>query len=165
MTHNYPEIKPADIREGDLIRWEHSDSDAACEWRQTRHGRAEHRPGTYFLINRPTPPVELPTEPAFGWVEHADNRRRLGRFFESAPTHPADGEHVVSEIGSASRKVINRLFRVTAFTPATAVPTESLDALRDAHNAANRTTGWQKDSDIRHDAMLTFLADVDRANS
>lgn len=156
MTHTYPEIKPADIREGDHVRWEHSDSDAACEWRQSEHPRSEHRPGTYFLMSRPTPPVELPTEKSLGrltWYVGEESsglglhRSHMGLFYPHR-----DGLTDNENFG------YYKASRIISWEPMTAVPTESLDALR-------KTLSTVKESGERREDIATFLADVDRANS
>lgn len=57
-------IEIADIREGDLIRWEHGES--VHRWRARYDGESYLSSiGQHFLLERPTPPVKLPTEP--GW--------------------------------------------------------------------------------------------------
>lgn len=49
------EIKPEDIRKGDLIRWEREEQ--AHEWRAHHDGDLYDRhSGRHFLLNRPAPP-------------------------------------------------------------------------------------------------------------
>jgi hypothetical protein len=125
-------------------------------------GNADHassaflwdRDNDWYLLDRPTPPVELPTEPKLGWITQVGMPgRRLGRFSSGTPEHEFEGPIVAAERGAAGMRDINRHFRVTAFTPATAVPTEALDELR-RRNAIY--TGF--------DLVNTFLAAVDEAN-
>ena len=62
-------IEPSEIRKGDLIRVEWPD-DNSREYRASRDGDNNIFGGTsrFFLLDRPAPAVELPTEPTLGWV-------------------------------------------------------------------------------------------------
>ncbi|MFI5426099.1 hypothetical protein [Aeromicrobium sp. UC242_57] len=78
----------------------------------------------WFLINRPTLPVTLPTEPTLGWVTCAPlitgpPQRHLGVTFDAG-----------SCVRLARCDSTIKADRVTAFTPASAVPTEALGELR-----------------------------------
>lgn len=95
----------------------------------------------WFLLDRPVPPVDLPTEPTLGWLTLPGGRalETVWTSNDKASLHRALGGSV---------DVAN----VTAFTPATAVPTAALDELR------KHTPGWSTAS------VTTFLAAVDEAN-
>ena len=62
-------ILPEDIRKGDNIRRETKDIDdkpVAYEYWADRNGvELWPTPNTYFLLNRPVPPVVLPIEPGY----------------------------------------------------------------------------------------------------
>lgn len=58
------EISPADIRKGDLIRYEHHNSPGrAEEWIASRNGQTHytHRLGKHFLLDRPEQPFKVGT--------------------------------------------------------------------------------------------------------
>lgn len=139
-------IAPRDIRKGDLIRFEYADgrsTDRAKEYVASGDGVGDGRGpvGTYYLLDRPVPPVDLPTEPTLGWLTLPGGRalETVWTSNDKASLHRALGGSV---------DVAN----VTAFTPATAVPTAALDELR------KHTPGWSTAS------VTTFLAAVDEAN-
>ena len=99
---------------------------------------------TWRLVNRPKPAVELPTVPTLGWAtvdrrDVADPLTALGKFvrFGGVLTVLANPRYSVSD--------------VTAFVPATAVPTDALDDLRGQ---------WK----VPSSAVRDFLAAVDAAN-
>lgn len=56
-------IEIADIRKGDLIRFEYDDKESAHEYRANFKCEMWGDRGQHFLLERPTPPVTLPTEP------------------------------------------------------------------------------------------------------
>jgi hypothetical protein len=138
--------KPEDIKKGDLIRYEHAEDSVgaftAVEFLAEFDGRGylpKSLGGQHFLLDRPTPPVELPTEECLGWVE-SDGVAFLGLW---------DGGEYVDEVtGRLEQDTVHR-DHVTAFTPAAAVPKSALDELR----AGPR---WM--------TVETFLAAVDAAN-
>ena len=106
---------------------------------------------TWTLIDRPKPAVELPTVPTLGWAS--------GPTFDPLLA-------VWSRVGTVIYTPAHRVDEegVTAFTPATAVPTEALVELRDhltrtapyGSSAAN----WKHLGELCRD----FLAAVDAAN-
>lgn len=58
------EISPADIRKGDLIRYEyHNSLGRAEEWIASRNGQTyyTHRLGKHFLLDRPEQPFKVGT--------------------------------------------------------------------------------------------------------
>lgn len=146
-------IDPSEIREGDKVRFEVADTDIAYEWRQNGHPRSEHRIGTYYLLDRPTPPVELPETPTLGWLTvHGQTlpglwaRHQYKSILEGRSTETAiqwERDFPMADI--------------TAFAPATAVPTEALDELR-------QSLASVKESGERREDIGNFLAAVDEAN-
>lgn len=152
MSHTYPEINPADIREGDLIRKEYdreiANGETALEYRATSDGHGKGGHGTHFLINRPTPPVELPETPTLGRLSWDCDGQRGSEVAEWMA-------HKDGVFGGSSRVPAKG---VTEFIPGTFVPAESLDALRDALQAQASKTPYRL-------AIETFLADVNKANS
>ena len=107
-------IEPADIRKGDLIRWEQEPSlvsEYAIEYRATEDGYFQSVTGQHYLLDRPSPPVELPTEPTLGWLENVYGARILKHWFRGEGVAEAfDGDRW------------NFTKEVIAFTPAVAVP-------------------------------------------
>lgn len=104
---------------------------------------------TWFLLDRPTPPVALPTEPTLGWLSTDSMHRRLG-IYETPPEIPdAITDNAAAGYWEASD--------VTTFIPATAVPASALDTLRHMHAGGDEygasKCGWVAD----------FLAAVDNA--
>lgn len=165
MSHNYPEIDRADIRKGDEIHWDdvnrprgHAVASPAVTAIEYKANRDEHEWrdwGIHRLINRPTPPVELPEEPTLGWATWRD-------FSKSLAVWKLRGEALTATDSDGDSKGYSE--KVTAFTPATAVPTEALDALRLADDRAWAAPNDQK-NDIRRDAIEVFLIVVTEANS
>lgn len=104
-----------------------------------------------YLLDRPTPPVELPTEPTLAYVSGDwSGPSRLAvwlveRDSTSTWLRPVDNE------GDTDRTVGAA---VTSFTPATAVPTEALNRLRHQYVTRGMLIG-----DVK-----AFLADVAEAN-
>ncbi|KQP83775.1 hypothetical protein [Aeromicrobium sp. Leaf291] len=150
-------IKPEDIREGDLIRWESEDEpDRANEYRAK--GPVIKVPGRHYLLDRPTPAVDLPTDEALGWATvrapHWTSDTVLLRHWE------VEGSHLRCAV--APMYLVDH---ITAFTPAVAVPKAALDELR---------TGWAEAYRIGENlddlfdnltaAVRAFLAAVDAAN-
>ncbi len=147
-------IEPSEIRKGDLIRcewpdeWpdEVPDEHQACralEYVAPRDNYPWTPDATHFLLDRPAPAVELPTEPTLGWVDHAELSPQFGAWVRRGETLYAMRQ---SDFAASD---------VTAFTPATAVPTEALNMLR----AGCFMTVSEAAEVIAH-----FLAAVDRAN-
>lgn len=158
------EIQPRDIRAGDLIREERSgegqESDpsvVAVEYVATRDRNTRNRftgERTYYLLDRPAPVVELPTEPTLGWTEYrlgGDSVRRLGCTFNLARC-----------VRLSAWDVDVAADWVTAFTPATAVPTEALDELRAPEGVINGA-GLAL-AVHRRRRIETFLAAIDEAS-
>lgn len=156
-------IKPKDIREGDLLRLESiSREGRAVEYRATTAGDTDGwncAAFKWFLLDRPTPPVSLPEEPTLGWLTYGGGKdNAFGKFragdVEEADHALNDDAPIAIELGASGRKV-NAQFRVTAFVPATAVPTEALDKFRHLRETRNLTNG-----DI--DAFLAAATEANR---
>lgn len=149
-------IEPSEIRKGDLIRGENTiDTEMACEFRAAWDGHVGgwSIPATYYLLNRPTPPVELPTEPTLGWLTWyvGEESSGLGIYRTALSTYHRMGNGEITDEAAAGCWGASD---VTAFVPATAVPTAALDNFRQQRDTRNLTNG-----DID-----TFLAVVDEAN-
>lgn len=120
-------IKARDIIKGDLIRKEYGceivNGETALEYRATSDAHGKGGPGQHFLLDRPEPAVELPTEPTLGWatyrIDDHGEATRLGVTFNAG-----------SSMRLTNWDISVPASRVTAFTPATAVSTEALDRLR-----------------------------------
>lgn len=154
-------IDPSEIRKGDLVRYEGQDESTttrAVEFCAERDGQSYLPvvlPGQHYLLHRPTPPVELPTEPALGIVSGTWGGPprlavwRVERDACSTWLRPVDNE------GDTDRTVGGA---VTNFVPATAVPTKALDRVRRVAATCDATYPDYKE------ALFTFLAAVDSAN-
>jgi len=152
------------IRRGDRIRVEYTKSEngspRAIEYvaEHDRMGMRNRMNGTerlgaaYFLLDRPKPPVELPTQPTLGWLSAEDEDGKGGTFLATWQKRP-DLVLQCRVAGAWGKEC------VTAFVPATAVPTEALEKLRERHEGGEESPvakcGWVSD----------FLLAVDRANS
>ena len=117
-------IAPSDIRLNDTVRVEFppGSTNTAVEFIADSVGfnHAAFLSGsTYYLLDRPKPAVELPTEPTLGWLETKYAARILQVWF-------AQGRYAAA----SNNNRWNLETEVTAFTPATAIPTEALDTLR-----------------------------------
>ena len=147
------QIEKNAIRRGDLIRAENTaDHDLAREFRARwdGDGGSWSIPSTFYLLSRPTPVVELPTEPTLGWVEQtvqAGERPILGVW----DLRGRDGW--LWSNGGLSCEPDS----VTAFTPAVAVPLAALLHLR-------RQQGSDGQGATTSRAFSDFLAAVDAAN-
>jgi hypothetical protein len=151
-------IEPCDIRAGDVIRYEPTQPAdlAAVEFiaKMDGYGYMPKAFGQHLLLARPKPAVELPTEPALGWLGVTDTGKanlslspgRVLGVFKNRETLVDGGP-----AGSWSHEF------VTAFTPATAVPTSALDELR-------ATLHSVKEAGERREDIGDFLAAVDEAN-
>ena len=145
-------IDGADVRKGDTIRREytaHRNHLKAVEF--VADGDCHDNDDVLYLLDRPTPAVELPTVPALGWVEHEEIKARFGSWVASGATLYAVRQ---MDFDAAS---------VTAFTPATAVPTDALDELRVALDEAERMGGYASGMILRG-ATRTLLVAIDAAN-
>jgi hypothetical protein len=157
-------IDPKDIRKGDLIRNEWADGTAfefrakhngdnlGAEWRGG--GRASFLMGAtaHYLLDRPKPPVALPTKPTLAWVD--DGRGRALAYW--------DGSAYADEV---TQEELARTFlraKITDFTPATAVPTEALNKFREVVERphAMPLANWEGEL-VAH----AFLSAVDEANA
>jgi hypothetical protein len=138
-------IEPSEIRAGDLIRWEYEgDADSlsltACEGRVKGNGqRLSNQSGQHYLLDRPT---VFPKTVTLGWIV-APTYRQLGRW-------KSDDTDDAAEFDCNGDRV-NTWYGATAFTPATAVPTDALEKLR-------ATQRFSAD-------VGAFLAAVDEAQS
>lgn len=156
-------IEPSDIRVGDLIRSEaRGDSFGgsvplvASEWIAT----ADEIGGDYnsvrlYLLDRPEPAVELPTESTLGWLS-VESRgvgwRRLAHW--NFPRISMDGAtHAQNEWGV--NVVVDIDTKNPAFVAATAVPTAALDELRAAEG-----NFFRSETQV---AIRKFLAAIDEA--
>lgn len=144
-------IEPADIRKGDLIRWEQEPSlvsEYAIEYRATEDGYFQSVTGQHYLLDRPTPPVELPTEPTLGWLNDAP--------YLLAVWYPREvlGTAGVAQIEQTPFSADH----IRAFTPAAAVPKAALDELQANHDCSGPLSCLRGHVD-------DFLAAVDEANA
>lgn len=154
-------IKPEDIQQGDLIRWERGESEGAEEYRSWRVPHPPHRGvGNYYLLDRPETPVHLPTKPTLGWLSwqavDADGKgegfsRRLGIY---EPIHDGITDNAAAGMWPACE--------ITAFTPAVAVPEESLMRLYDLLDLLD-LHHWTDEADLIG-AVREFLDDTIEAN-
>lgn len=155
-------IEPSEIRKGDLIRFERLSEgvERAVEFvYENDNYRSSLASGTYYLLDRPAPAVELPTEPTWGWLTYRDTD------FPSANPTVEYGEWKARHDRATALDVHGStsvpLQWVTAFTPATAVPTEALARLERAMD------NWRMDAS--YGSMATdvshFLAAVDEASA
>lgn len=169
MSTDRTPIEPSDIRAGDLIREEYAEPwvpergdlpRTATEYRATDDLKtlSRARASAYYLLDRPTPAVELPTEPTLGilhWGEGEEVSCSEGRW---SVENGVVWEHFANGIRGYSRPVED----VTAFErtyalpdDTTAVPTEALDELRRRHRDRFPSQGCI--------FALDFLAAVDEA--
>lgn len=152
-------IEPSEIRKGDLIRCEALDADGfgpdhilASEFRaEDRFYKPVLSSVRYYLLDRPVPAVVLPAEPTLGWVGHS---------VRPAPGIPPSilaywHQDETGWFNSHDGRGFTRE-NITAFVPATAVPTDALDKLR-GHSVLD---GY---GDLM-DRVGDFLAAVDEAN-
>lgn len=154
-------IKPSEIRKGDLIRieWTRSQcgSSRALEYvalsdkmgMRRKLDSLEWHEASHYLLDRPTPVVDLPSEPTLGWLTYDSGDQggsTLGHWYRF-------NSHIAHDncAGSYSHEYI------TAFTPATAVPTEALNELR-------KTATTHNGADCHlHTGLSRFLAAIDKA--
>ena len=149
-------IEPADIRAGDLIRCEWKESDAAEEWRSPVDAGSTWDPAKvdHFLLDRPTPPVELPTEPTLGWI-YANDERTLALVGVRKPGDPDYDSPIYIRLEPTGGW--DRVKEISAFTSATAVPTDALDQLRGLADCSGPLSCLRRHVEV-------FLAAVDEAN-
>lgn len=155
-------IKPEDIRKGDLIRWEY-ENDYTLEMRVDHDGK--HPPIAtalrYFLLDRQTPPVELPTERTLGWASWSATTKGTFSFLPLAGSgfgEWVDGGRAFKPVASGLGFIPAK--RLTAFTPAVAVPKAALDELR------RYIRPWDQSDELTpaQRRIFKFLAAVDAAN-
>ena len=79
---------------------------------------------TWRLVDRPKPVVVLPAEPALGWLDSTGNDHTLGLWRRTSLT---GGDGIENVRGTGYNALTSE---ITAFTPATAVPTDALHELR-----------------------------------
>lgn len=148
-------IALADIKAGDLIRVE-QELDKAHEFRAARD-QERNGWGDYYLLDRPKPAVELPTEPTLGWLTYRDTDYpsanptiELGEWKARADRATVLDVHGLTSVPLAW---------AIAFTPAAAVPTAALDELREYINGLDfpNTPACRR--------IDKFLAAVDEAQS
>lgn len=167
MSHNYTEIDPAEIRRGDTIRCEYASTARtgfdAVEYVATKDGTGKSTVvATYYLIDRPTPPIELPTKPTLGWARVENGVRAVGIWSTYTHRYNLSDQETVYLINPEREFAVSD---VVEFIPGTLVPTSALDALRKAERITQTTKGDDtKRNYQRKDAILAFLADVDSAN-
>lgn len=159
-------IEPSEIRGGDRILATYKRFDAEYEvtytsscdgqpWRLKSDvdidSKVEH-----YLLDRPKPAVELPTEPTLGWLKWYAGEESSGLGIERTGL----GIYWVIEGGvtDSGGGGMWPMKDVTAFTPATAVPTAALDELRRNHDCSGPLSCLREHVD-------TFLAAVDEAQS
>lgn len=149
-------IKPEDIRVGDLVRLECSEpvmgGVTAYEYVAVSDGQAGGAilDGEVFLLDRPTPAVDLPVMPTLGWLRTKGHESRLAHWFTLG--------HGPRRLMKADRPLADRLADDTlGWAEAVAVPREALDDLRHGADCSGPTS-----CAVGH--MRTFLAAVDAAN-
>lgn len=161
MTARTP-IDPADIRTGDLIRWERGEGSPtqtfeAAEFRATFDGDGKRNwDGQHYLLDRPAPAVDLPTEPTLGWITGYGYRNLdFWRYRDGADKA---GEGAWAGNDPALKPYGYGIKGITDWVPATAVPTSALDELRTiASSDAFCVDGFSR-------SVRAFLAAVDAAN-
>lgn len=163
---NRQQVQPVDIRKGDLIRWEKDPANrglCAVEFSAGSDGYRYSNTGQHYLLARaPKPPLELPDKPTLGWID-AVGEKSLAVVGVKLPSY-ATPDPIYIRIDAGGHRW-DRINRITAFTPAIAVPKAALDELRSLHkedgqksDAAGMTPyeWWQ--------AAGRFLDAIDTAN-
>lgn len=153
-------IDPSEIRAGDLIRWEPGagvmSNYRAVEYKAGCDGQQQQSNGSYYLLDRPTPPVSLPTEPTLGWLTWfaGEESSGLGAHRTLLGIYHRMGNGDITDEAAAGAWGPQD---VIAFTRATAVPIEALDRLR------SDVADWPPMSP--NSVLGRFLAAVDEATS
>lgn len=121
-----------DIRVGDKVEVEWDEPAPISGFTFVRlvatcDGQRPNRAARAFLLDRPAPAVELPTEPTLGWLT-----LEATGFFAGSSTSLETVWLNDAKTGliHAGRTALTNVDRVKDFTPATAVPTSALDELR-----------------------------------
>lgn len=150
-------IEIDDIKAGDIIRFvPHEPIPAYCRLRSADYlarsngdGFTGEPPGDHFLLERPKPPVELPTTPTLGVVTLYNGDKHAGRVVGGDVLLLVDG------------KVIGAKSAAAAFEPAIVVPASAITALRAAHGDAACTPGIHEAYSVRTRAMENLIAAVE----
>ena len=118
---------------------------------------------TYYLLERPTPAVELPDVPTLGWLSVENAEPILGRWRSYEPNFRRD-DGTEYKCALQDERDIER-DRVTGFAEAVVVPLAVLDKLRSEH--ADRTLPNHDCDKSNHVMMPTcaFLTAVDNAST
>ena len=148
-----------DILKGDKIRWENDEAPVikALEFTAPYDGYFYPSEGTHYRTSE-RPLVVMPTEPTWGWATWLPGRRDSLAPVAKGGT-AVFGEWCVMDSATGRMGFKTRAMgfwsiparRITAFVPATAVPTEALDYLRAQWRGVSGT-------------VAVFIADVDAAN-
>lgn len=169
-------IEPDDIREGDSIRLEWVTSQdgtpMAMEYVAPHSGTAmkkrlsgnELQTASWFLLDRPSPAVELPTEPTLGWIASKYGGTVLGTWERYTSTRASHA----GEVSALVRERDVPLEYVQSFTPAVAVPKAALDELREmwvGDLGCDRQRDWVEYGARLFTTTRDFLAAVDAANA
>ena len=155
-------IKGADVRNGDTIRREYAAPTGSLRAVEFVANVAIPGDGdALFLLDRPVPAVELPTVPTLGWVtvSHGGFQHNPAVAFvgpwQSGPHGMLAGKY------EAGYRTLSGTFSgsefITAFIPATAVPTNALNVLR---KEMKRCLSFNHEMS----SIEIFLAAVDAAN-
>ena len=162
------EIQHEDIKRGDLVRVENGlrreGVASSIEYVASYDGFNWYEDSgyghTYYLLDRPTPAVKLPSKPCLGfasWTAGPGFMVFIPGSGDCVLGQWVRGDDAVfcfkplrSTLGSVRRA------RITAFTEATTVPTEALDLLRRS-SLSDSQTQWH--------ALQSFLAAVDNAST
>lgn len=111
----------------------------------------------WFLLDRPTPPVALPTEPTLGWARVENGVRAVGIWSTYTHRYNLSDQEAVYLINPEREFAVSD---VVEFIPGTLVPTSALDALRKAFKGIS-IGSLLSPCEV---GVRTFLADVDSAN-
>lgn len=108
-------------------------------------------------------PLDLPTTPTVGWASRGDAAPQLGVWstYEFSSRLEPDGVYR----GFISPERDYPQDEVSAFTEATVVPTEALDALRSARRRDQGESGLPQGYEILCTAVREFLEAVDQAGA
>ena len=151
-------IEASEIRKGDMVRAERLPAEdglpLAIEYHATYAGDSrfniEDDP-RYFLLDRPTPPVELPTEPTLGWLNNSPHLLAIWKDCSEGAVRPPCVRPVSVPTPFDDG-------HITAFTPAVAVPKAALEELQANHDCSGPLSCLRGHVD-------DFLAAVDEANA
>lgn len=160
-------IEPSGLMVGDLVRCETTDdvllggefTATEFTWSES-HNPDDVAPGVqYFLLDRPAPPVAIPTKPTLGWLSIGDSDT-MARFYHVAET-AVRGKRVFRD----GVELVAQPEDVTSFTHATAVPTGAITELRLSDKWCDEPhRSLETSNSGRRGAIATFLSAVERAN-